>query len=157
MNKQLSDDVFFEKYSLMDNPFIDDAPYENKMFETYGPEHEVVIIAATKTPNRVWTIIDNNNGWFGIVAGYHWVNRQGYFITNEDCESDDEEYTIYDTTGMQEEWESLSDEALREVTGQDMIPVDDDELEDFRNIHFYMWEELGEDQRKNIVKKYKTK
>lgn len=42
-------------------------------------------------PKTVWTILDVD-GELIIAAGYHYVNRFQYFISNEEWESEDEEY-----------------------------------------------------------------
>jgi len=47
------------------------------MFETYGDELDLV--RRTKEQN-VWTYVDSDRGT-EIIAGYHLVNRIGYFIT----------------------------------------------------------------------------
>jgi hypothetical protein len=50
------------------------------MFETYGEELDLV--RRTKEQN-VWTYVDSDNGT-AIIAGYHLVNRIGYFITENE-------------------------------------------------------------------------
>lgn len=92
--KKLTDDDFFEKYTTMDNPFTEGGSYDNKWFETYGEEYGVIQKAAETKPGTVWTVIDNNDGWFGIVAGWHYINRMGYFLTEEEYEDINEEYEI---------------------------------------------------------------
>ena len=49
-------------------------------FETYGDEVEFVKQAYDKNPNTIWTEVDGDSGTY-IVAGYHWVNRIHYYIT----------------------------------------------------------------------------
>jgi hypothetical protein len=46
-------------------------------FETYGEEVEFVQKADNK---YIWTEVDGDAGTY-IVAGYHWVNRIHYYIT----------------------------------------------------------------------------
>jgi len=59
----------------------------DRLFETYGDELKTVL----STPlDRVWTLLDNDAGDSVIVNGYHIVNRQGYFITEEPFNIDDE-------------------------------------------------------------------
>ena len=50
------------------------------MFETYGIELGFVLGVAYTEPDRVWTLVDGDDGTY-IVNGYHLVNRIGYFIT----------------------------------------------------------------------------
>ena len=47
------------------------------MFETYGEEVEYVFAQPSAV---VWTYVDGDDGTY-ILAGRHYVNRIGYFIT----------------------------------------------------------------------------
>ena len=47
-------------------------------FETYGDD---LAFVGTQDNNRVWTLVDDDNGVPTIVAGYHFVNRIAYIIT----------------------------------------------------------------------------
>jgi hypothetical protein len=49
-------------------------------FETYGVELGYVLATADLEPDRVWTLVDGDEGTW-IVNGYHLVNRISYFIT----------------------------------------------------------------------------
>lgn len=49
-------------------------------FETYGIELGYVLATADLEPDRVWTLVDGDDGTY-IVNGYHLVNRISYFIT----------------------------------------------------------------------------
>ena len=55
-------------------------------FETYGEEVEFVCKADNK---YVWTEVDGDSGTY-IIAGYHYVNRIHYYITEKPW---DDEYT----------------------------------------------------------------
>jgi hypothetical protein len=70
--------AWIEKYKPVQN-HITNGAYDGTMFETYGREVEYI----TKTEeNKVWTLIDNNDGeGLYLVAGMYFVNRLGYFIT----------------------------------------------------------------------------
>lgn len=46
-------------------------------FETYGDEKDFV---AEQEPNKIWTEVDGDSGTY-IVAGWHFVNRISYYIT----------------------------------------------------------------------------
>ena len=50
------------------------------MFETYGEEVEYV--KSLVDSNRVWTLIDVDYG-MSVIAGWAFVNRIGYFISEE--------------------------------------------------------------------------
>ena len=63
------------------------------MLETYGADIKLVLDIANKTPLRVWTMVDGDDGMY-LVQGYHLVNRIYYVITNEEAQSEDEEYLI---------------------------------------------------------------
>jgi len=152
-NKVLTDDDFFEKYSAIDNPFTEDGPYDNRMFETYGEEYEAVKVAFEKDPRTIWTIITQGE-WEGICAGWHFVNRTGYIITNEQWEKEDETYVSWDNTELHEQWESLPVEAL--VKEFEITPDSYDDEEDMRIENFYKWEEVGEQERDRIIEQYKN-
>jgi hypothetical protein len=89
-----SDDVFFEKYTCEDNPNTEEGSFGNCFFDTYGPDIVYVVNTAITSPKRIWTIIDDNDGWYGIVAGYRYINRQGYLITEQEWKDEYEQYTI---------------------------------------------------------------
>lgn len=76
-------DQFFVDYTVEENQF--DLERADGMFETSGRELDYVLEVANKTPHRVWTIMDHDDGeGDSIVNGYHLVNRIGYYITKED-------------------------------------------------------------------------
>lgn len=58
------------------------ASWNGQLFDTYGKDEQAVIAVATQEPRRVWTLVDTDNG-LTIMNGYHYVNRVGYFITEE--------------------------------------------------------------------------
>jgi hypothetical protein len=74
----------FYTYSTWENTF---KPIKNKVskypddslihFETYGEELEFV---AKQDANHIWTEVDGEGGTY-ITAGYHFVNRINYYIT----------------------------------------------------------------------------
>ncbi len=74
----------FYTYSTWEDTF---KPIKNKIskyadddlihFETYGEEFEFVQKADNK---NIWTEVDGDSGTY-IVAGYHFVNRIHYYIT----------------------------------------------------------------------------
>lgn len=71
-----------ERYKPIRNPYasaIESRAYEGCMFETYGPEVQLVQIAEQ---HHVWTLLDDDQGTV-LVSGRHFVNRLGYFITVE--------------------------------------------------------------------------
>ena len=59
------------------------------MYETFGEELECV----KKQPNNyIWTIVDTDGDDLLVIAGFHFVNRLGYLITDEPWEDEHEEY-----------------------------------------------------------------
>jgi hypothetical protein len=155
MSKQLSDDVFFEKYTCVQNPYTTNGSFDNCLLETYGKEWHVVLDKTKETPKKVWTLIDCD-GWYGIVAGYHYVNRIGYLITEQEWDSEYEQYTISDTTELREQWDSLPKEAIMDICGIEYIGDTAEELQLYKEENFYEWEEMSEEQRDAILKEYKT-
>lgn len=171
-NKKLTDDDFYNKYTCLYNQIkqaelnkdddngqltiADMAPYDGCMYETYGSELDYVRGVVYKNPKTVWTIIDNNDGWYGIVAGYHWVNRQGYLITEQEWENEYEEYTIYDSTELREQWDSLPKEAIMIICDIEYIGDTPEELQWYKDENFYKWEEISEEIREEIMNKFKS-
>ena len=68
-------DKWAEKFKPINNHFSNDP--EQLMFETYGDEVEFV---KAQLPNHIWTWVDGDMSSL-LVAGYHYVNRIGYYIT----------------------------------------------------------------------------
>lgn len=87
-------DDWIEKYKPIANPFTNDSGFvingKSIMFETYGDDLDFVL----KQPkDRVWTWLDGDEGTF-IGAGFAFVNRIGYIVTEEPWDSLDQEIQI---------------------------------------------------------------
>ena len=111
---------FEEKYKPVVNHLDKYAGPNNvsRMFETYGPEVKYVQSVDEK---RVWTWVDGDACSL-LLAGYHYVNRLGYYVCEEpwetgneqvllsvevECECYDEEaYGPYTLPNGHEYWES---------------------------------------------------
>ena len=65
---------------------------EGSLFETYGPEYDYVKSMVEK--NRVWTLVDGDNGREVVVAGHAFINRTGYFITEEPWDDLDQYWNV---------------------------------------------------------------
>jgi hypothetical protein len=86
--KTLTEEKFDELFNLIDNKIDLNAPFDGKMFETYGPE--LAFVQQMAKQNRVITIIESDEAEEGdvvipmmcYVSGYHLVNRIGYLITD---------------------------------------------------------------------------
>ena len=68
---------WFDTYRPIPNPLDANASMDGCMFETFGPEVEFVRKA---DDHNVWTLLDCG-GTAIVASGYHFVNRIGYFIT----------------------------------------------------------------------------
>jgi hypothetical protein len=71
-----------DKFKPIHNHFSNDP--DQNMFETYGEEVEYVIKQDSK---HIWTWIQGDMSDL-IVAGYHYVNRLGYYITEVPWENE---------------------------------------------------------------------
>ena len=79
---ELTDDEFYEKFSILKNHLDSNAPFDGCMFETFGEELEFV---KTMPANRILTIIESDQCFYYLL-GYHYVNRMGYLILKEPYE-----------------------------------------------------------------------
>jgi surface polysaccharide O-acyltransferase-like enzyme len=70
----------------------DICSFGGTMYETYGLEEEYIRQMAQdeKTKKRVWTVLDCD-GELIIAAGFHFVNRMGYIITEKEWTTGEEE------------------------------------------------------------------
>lgn len=94
MDTKLNEDNFDEIFRPVQNHLNDNAPFDGTMFETFGPELDHVLSFANdlKRSQRVWTIIDGDDGELYLVTGYHLVNRLGYIITEVEWTNEDESF-----------------------------------------------------------------
>jgi hypothetical protein len=76
-------DAWAEKYKPIKNKF---SKHDETMFETYGDEVEFV---QAQDPRYVWTNVQGDMSDI-IVAGYAYVNRLCYYITEIPWEDEDE-------------------------------------------------------------------
>ena len=78
-------DEWMEKYKPIKTGV--DSPYEGTMFETYGEQEQQVLSNVKHSPMKIWTLLEGEGKRY-ISAGYHFVNRLGYFITEVEAEQD---------------------------------------------------------------------
>jgi hypothetical protein len=99
--KQLTDSDFSEKYNAFANHIDSKAGFcgyneqdedAGCLFETYGEELDFVFQAHLNKPKNVWTIIEGDDDNMYICAGFHYVNRIGFFITEQEWLNETEEY-----------------------------------------------------------------
>jgi hypothetical protein len=77
--RAMSYDVWVRRYQPQRNTVNRRAPFDGTMYETYGPEVEAAWAQYQKDAATVWTLIDCE-GKVYISAGWHRVNRLGYFV-----------------------------------------------------------------------------
>lgn len=77
-------DRWLEAFRPVTNHLDASAGYDGAMFETYGAELEFV---RQQPSDKVWTLLDAE-GRLYVVAGLHFVNRVGYFVTREPARPD---------------------------------------------------------------------
>ena len=66
------------------NNHIDvESSFDGIMFETYTEEYDYVAAIGQKEPNRIWTLVDAEDGSTLIINRWAFVNRIGYFITEK--------------------------------------------------------------------------
>jgi len=82
---ELTEDQFDEQFPLVTNHLNPNASWafgegEGCLFETYGEELEFI---RQQDPNRVWTIVDGDDGDLSVISGFHFVNRIGYLLSRD--------------------------------------------------------------------------
>jgi hypothetical protein len=82
----------FDEYKPVKNPLDKNASFDGCMLETYGAELEVVFEQLKKDGAKIWTVLDGDGSGLVVVAGFHFVNRLGYIITEIPWESDTIEF-----------------------------------------------------------------
>jgi len=96
-------DQWIAKYKPKKNPFNPNASWEGTLFETYGEEVKHVLDYLDHLGNHhVWTYLETETGT-AISAGWSFVNRIGYFITEVPWENLD--VFIEDETYSEEDYE----------------------------------------------------
>ena len=78
---------FYDQFKLTPNHIEPNAPFNGCMFETFG--EELKFVQSHVHTNRVWTVTECDGEWV-VGAGYHFVNRIGYLITEQPWKSGDE-------------------------------------------------------------------
>jgi hypothetical protein len=78
----LTEDEFNARFPLIENHLNPQATWafgdgRGCLFETYGEEFEFV---RRQNLDRIWTLVDSDDGDCYVVSGLHVVNRIGYLI-----------------------------------------------------------------------------
>ncbi len=91
---------WFTQFKPIINLIDDNASFDGTMFETYGEQVELV---RSTSPSRIWTLKETEDGGTEYIsAGWSFVNRLGYFITEVswmDCKIEvvfDEDEHLYE-------------------------------------------------------------
>lgn len=74
---------WWEEYRPTGTPAMDSGPMVGdvpRLFGTNGDDWEAVSAAADRDPMCVWTLLECDGIGY-VVSGIHFVNREGYFIT----------------------------------------------------------------------------
>ncbi len=124
MSKFYTYDAWVDTFKPIKNK-ISKYPDESLIhFETYGEEVEFV---KAQDPKTIWTEVDGDSGTY-IVAGWHWVNRIHYYITENPW---DDEYTeiptwVYRECDCREENEDYDYDPDCEFCDEGSIDIDCD-------------------------------
>jgi hypothetical protein len=86
---ELSEKAFAALFKPIKNHLNPDASFDwgdgfGTIFETYDSELEFV---SKQEPAKIWTLLSGDDGDF-IASGFHFVNRLGYFVTENAPPSD---------------------------------------------------------------------
>ncbi len=96
----LTEDDFDKKYTLDENIMCTSGMTDDYgKLDNAGEDMEMVREILKTRPNNVWTVVtgENEEGqetWW-LVAGFRVVNREGFWITNEEWESKEEEFYLF--------------------------------------------------------------
>ena len=105
-------------------------------FETYGDEVEAVKQAYEINPKTIWTEVDGDSGTY-IVAGYHFVNRINYYITENQWEDEFTEIPTwcYRECDNAEDNDGECPRECEECDGESTINIPCDTVEDLKWIY----------------------
>ena len=86
-NTEMTEEEWLAQYTIWPNHLNPDAPWEltedgeqGCLFETYGEE---LAFVESQEPARIWTLLDAGDDGELIQSGRHFVNRLGYFISEQ--------------------------------------------------------------------------
>ena len=94
----LTDDQFITRYKPEEN---EQGGYYRQRDWTVLEDQEEIEKAAAE--NRIWTAVDDDDGNFCIVSGWHFVNRLYYIITELPLENPDWNVQVPDDSDRDEE------------------------------------------------------
>ena len=79
----LSIEEWEHHFKPVNNHIDAESSFDGIMFETYTEEYDYVASVGQKEPNRIWTLVDGEDGSTLIINRWAFVNRIGYFITEK--------------------------------------------------------------------------
>jgi hypothetical protein len=131
MSKFYTYQSWVDTFKPINNKFKNDLDFF--AFETYGEEQEFI---RNYDPKFIWTEIDGDGGTY-IVAGYSFVNRIQYYITENPWEDEYTEiptwvYRDCDCRTEETDWEA--DPACEECD-EGMIDIDCDSVVALKDIY----------------------
>ena len=142
MSKFMTYDYWETNFKPIKNKISKYADDDLIHFETYGEEVEFVKAQYAINPKTIWTEVDGDEGSY-IVAGYHFVNRIHYYITENpwtdeytevptwmerqcDCQEDAEEGVYCDECQEREGYIEIpcdTVEDLKQIYGEDNADI----------------------------------
>lgn len=107
-------DTWVNKYRPVKNHLNPGAPFDGTMFETY--ERELAHVER-QDQHHVWTYVTGDENQDIITAGFHFVNRQGYFITEVPWTDETESFEFGEgdpETPLQMAWDTIENQLGRD-------------------------------------------
>jgi len=84
----MKDTEWESKFIPIKNHIDSNSSWEGSLFESYGKELDFVKEKCKENPQCIWTLMDSEeDDDCVIVEGFHFVNRIGYFITENPAET----------------------------------------------------------------------
>jgi len=80
---ELTEDQFDDRFPLVPNHINPSAGWAigeagGCLFETHGEEFAFL---KRQNPQRIWTLVDGDDGDMYVISGLHFVNRVGYLLS----------------------------------------------------------------------------
>lgn len=93
--EELDEENGVEKFSHhydLDTSIVGEESDQEGLLETFGKDIAKVLEINEKSPKKVWTLVDGDDGRLWAVAGFHYVNRVAYLITKKEWTNETEQY-----------------------------------------------------------------
>jgi hypothetical protein len=76
---KMTEEQFYDNIVIEENHIDTNASFGGNMFETFGEEFDYVVEKSLE--NKVITIIEGENDELYYVSGLRYINRIGYFVS----------------------------------------------------------------------------